>query len=302
MPLRLRDLFKLTENIENLIQWLFQLGLVLELSGGSCKFCDKGRFGLRKDSSFSTDQCCWRCSNKACGKKVSIRQGSWFSKSNLSLETIVFLTYFWVYRAEQEFVKHELGISHTTIVDWYNFSREVCISILEVYSRQIGGPGKVVEIDESKFGKRKFHKGRRVDGVWVFGGIQRDTKECFFKCVADRSAYTLVSIISENILPGTTVISDCWKAYSSLNSEGFSHLTVNQSVNFVDPETSAHTNTIESTWRALKKPLPKHGTTKSLYDTYFAQYCVRRQFLIDKEDPFLEFLQLIKKVYQPSFV
>ena len=231
---------------------------------------------------------------------MSIRQGSWFSKSNLSLETIVFLTYFWVYRAEQEFVKHELGISHTTIVDWYNFSREVCISILEVYSRQIGGPGKVVEIDESTFGKRKFHKGR-IDGVWVFGGIQIDTKECSFKCVADRTANTLVSIISENILPGTTVISDCWKAYSSLNSEGFSHLTVNPSVNFVDPETGAHTNTIESTWRALKKSLPKHGTTKSLYDTYFAQYCVRKQFLIDKEDPFLEFLQLIKKVYQPSF-
>ena len=89
-----------------------------------------------------------------------------------------------------------------------------------------------------------------------FGGIQRDTKECFFKCVADRTANTLVSIISENILPGTTVISDCWKAYSSLNSEGFSHLTVNHSVNFVDPETGAHTNTIESTWRALKKSIP----------------------------------------------
>ena len=102
-------------------------------------------------------------------------------------------------------------------------------------------------IDESKFGRRKFLKGRRVDGVWVFGRIHRNTKEVFFKCVADRTANTLVSIISENILPGTTVISDCWKAYSSLNSEGFFHLTVNHSVNFVDPETGAHTNTIEST-------------------------------------------------------
>lgn len=301
MPLRLRDLFKVTENIEKLIQWLFQLGLVLDLSGVLCQFCDKGRFGLRKDSSFSTDLCCWRCSNKACGKKVSIRHGSWFSDSNLTLENIVLLTYFWVYRVEQELVEHELGISHSTIVDWYNFSREVCLSILELNSQRIGGPGKVVEIDESKFGKRKYHRGRRVDGVWVFGGIQRDTKQCFFKCVADRTANTLVSIINENILPGTTIISDCWKAYSSLNSEGFTHLTVNHSVNFVDPETGAHTNTIESTWRALKKSLPKHGTTKNMYDTYFAQYCVRKQFLIDKDDPFLEFLQIVKKVYTPSF-
>lgn len=110
-----------------------------------------------------------------------------------------------------------------------------------------------------------------------------------------------MSIINENILPGTTIISDCWKAYSSLNSEGFTHLTVNHSVNFVDPETGAHTNTIESTWRALKKSLPKHETTKNMYDTYFAQYCVRKQFLIDKGDPFLEFLQIVKKKYTPSF-
>ena len=140
-----------------------------------------------------------------------------------------------------------------------------------------------------------------MDGVWVFGGIERETKKCFFKCVADRTANTLVSIIKENILPGTTIYSDCWKAYSPLNSEGFSHLTVNHSVNFVDPETGTHTNTIESTWRALKKSLPKNGTTKDLYDTYFAQYCVRKQFLIDREDPFLEFLQLIKQVCNPKF-
>ena len=66
-------------------------------------------------------------------------------------------------------------------MDWYNFSREVCISILEHFSEQIGGPGKIVEIDEPKFDKRKFHKGRKVDGVLVFRGIERDPKQCFFK-------------------------------------------------------------------------------------------------------------------------
>ncbi|KAI9103766.1 hypothetical protein DFS34DRAFT_590183 [Phlyctochytrium arcticum] len=39
--------------------------------------------------------------------------------------------------------------------------------------RRIGGPGTIVGIDESKFGKRKYNKGRRVEGQWVFGGIQR---------------------------------------------------------------------------------------------------------------------------------
>ena len=106
----------------------------------------------------------------------------------------------------------------------------------------------MVAIDESKFGKRKFHKGRQVDGVWVVRGIERDSKKCFFKCVGDRTANTLISIIKENILPGSNIYSDCWKAYSSLNSDGFHHFTVNHSMNFVDPETGTHTNTIESTW------------------------------------------------------
>ena len=47
---------------------------------------------------------------------------------------------------------------------------------------------KEIEIDESKFGKLKYNKGRRVEGVWVFGGIDRRTRECFLVPVEDMSA------------------------------------------------------------------------------------------------------------------
>jgi len=46
--------------------------------------------------------------------------------------------------------------------------KQVCSVILEQHSQPIGGPGTVVEIDESKIGKRKYNHGKRVDGVWVF--------------------------------------------------------------------------------------------------------------------------------------
>ena len=44
---------------------------------------------------------------------------------------------------------------------------------------KIGRVGTVVEIYESKFGKRKYLYGRMVEGTWVLGGIQRGTNWCY---------------------------------------------------------------------------------------------------------------------------
>ena len=72
-----------------------------------------------------------------------------------------------MYKCSEQFVKWEMRISsNSTIVDWFNFAREVCVVLLEKDSVPIEEPGKVVEIGESKFGEHKYHKGRRVDGVW----------------------------------------------------------------------------------------------------------------------------------------
>jgi hypothetical protein len=44
---------------------------------------------------------------------------------------------------------------------------------------KIGGVGAVVQVEESKFGKRKYHHGRMVEGTCVLGGIQRETNHYF---------------------------------------------------------------------------------------------------------------------------
>ena len=66
----------------------------------------------------------------------------------------------------------------------------------------IGGPGTTVEIDESKFGKMKYHRGRKIEGKWVFGGLCRETKACFLVVVECRDKETLFPIIRDQILPG----------------------------------------------------------------------------------------------------
>ena len=50
-------------------------------------------------------------------------------------------------------VFHELGICERTVVNWHNYSREVCDSFF-----LIGGPGGIADIDKSKFDKVNFIK------------------------------------------------------------------------------------------------------------------------------------------------
>uniref|UniRef100_A0A1X7T5Q5 ISXO2-like transposase domain-containing protein n=1 Tax=Amphimedon queenslandica TaxID=400682 RepID=A0A1X7T5Q5_AMPQE len=99
--------------------------------------------------------------------------------------------------------------SNSTIVAWCYFAREVGLTVLERDSQPPGGPGEVVEIDKSKFDKRKFNRGLRVDGQWVIGGIERGSKRCFMVTVQDRSVATLIPLIKKHILLGTKVITNC---------------------------------------------------------------------------------------------
>ncbi|CAF4187958.1 unnamed protein product, partial [Rotaria sordida] len=130
----------------------------------------------------------------------------------------------------------------------------------------------VVEIDESAWTKRKYHRGRRVGTQWVFGGIDRDTRECFAVLVGRRDPPTLIPLIHQFILPGTTIYSDRWPAYNLINNEIYGpkryiRQTVNHSVNFVDPITGVHTQNVENMWMVAKiKKKNQMGQHRSLLD------------------------------------
>ena len=118
-------------------------------------------------------------------------------------------------------------MNKNTVVDWNNYLREVCAADLLRNPIVIGGPNTTVEIDEILFCRCKNHQGRVLPQQWVFGGISREMRECFMYAVPNRSATTLMPIIQNSILPGTTVMSDLWRAYGGINAMGFNHFTVN---------------------------------------------------------------------------
>jgi ISXO2-like transposase domain len=86
---------------------------------------------------------------------------------------------------------------------------------------QIGGVGHVVEIDETSLKKKsKYNRGRRHPDFWLFGGVDRTTKQWFGRIVYDkRTKETLLPIIRAFIRPGTKIISDHFTTYVSVNEE-----------------------------------------------------------------------------------
>jgi hypothetical protein len=110
-------------------------------------------------------------------------------------------------------------------------------------SDQIGGANKTVEID-IKIGRCKYKRGHAVKVQWVSGGVERESGKTFLVHVPDRTADTLMAVVSAWIEPGTTVGIDCWAAYRVLEAHAYVHRTVNHSIALVDEGSEAHTNTI----------------------------------------------------------
>ncbi|GFS76729.1 DDE_Tnp_IS1595 domain-containing protein [Nephila pilipes] len=125
----------------------------------------------------------WICrkstNNKVCGATKTIRHGSWFTCSKLRLGEIFMLTFEIILGSATSEIGQTYSFSSATLADWSQFINEVILDYVENNSEKIGGAGKIVEVDESKFGKRKYHRGHAVEGQWVFGGVERGSGKLF---------------------------------------------------------------------------------------------------------------------------
>jgi transposase-like protein len=145
--------------------------------------------------------------------------------------------------------------------------------------------------------KSKYNRGTQHKDFWVFGGVERSTGKWFCKLVnGDRTKPTLSQQIKAHIAPETTIMSDKFASYVSSNEKHtlennrmlkkmkYSHKWVNHSENFVDPDTGAHTQTIEGVWEVkLKMHVKKmRGMRKDMIGSYLDEYMWRSWFFPKK--------------------
>lgn len=223
-----------------------------------------------------SDGVIFRCSTHKKQKK-SIRHGSFLSSSHLSLQQFIKLIQEWAFQSPIKKTSERLGISAKTVIQWFQFARDACSNFMSRNSNQIGGPGHVVEIDESVVSRRKYHVGRMVKEKWVFGGIDTTTYLGFIQLVENRSAEVLLPVIQQWILPGTEIHSDGWAAYNQITAisvdPAFTHKVVNHSENFVDAATNATTNHVERMWCKMKRKLKAmSGTSENMLSGHLDEF------------------------------
>ena len=93
----LQDIYALCQKEVELLLWLRQKQVIGDFTDENCGKCLTGRLRFVQDALYSKDGYIWRCVNRKCNAKVSVRKGSWFERSHSSLEQIMKLTYMWVW-------------------------------------------------------------------------------------------------------------------------------------------------------------------------------------------------------------
>jgi len=216
----------------------------------------------------------FRCSR--CKKAATIRKGSIFQGCNLELWKLTGIIYLMALEVSQHNICEALDLSASTVIMWQDRVRNSYSRKLLQDDEKLGGPGRIVEVDESLISKQKVARSGRARPVrqrWVIGLFDRQSKIGSIELVEDRSAATLLPIIQRYCLPGATIYTDAWAAYDGLGALGFVHRRVVHEREFVVPGTDIHTNNVESYWSRCKAKFKRiRGRNDEMVASYLDEF------------------------------
>ncbi|GGE03496.1 hypothetical protein GCM10011515_23810 [Tsuneonella deserti] len=117
---------------------------------------------------------------------------------------------------------------------------------------QLGGPGKIVYVDEALVPYVKRGRGalQQRTPLIVMGFACEDQVISGF--IPNRTSTTFLAAINRFVRPGSVIITDGHASYKGLRSRGWQHVVVNHSVAFHDFRGNT-LNPIETYWRVLKR-------------------------------------------------
>ena len=250
------ELFQMFPNNEAAQAWLEE-----QRWGGEpwCPHC--GSFNVRRNNHKSMP---WRCAERECRKRFSVRSGTPLQGSPLGYQIWVVAIYLLTTSLKgQSSMKLHRDLKVTQKTAWFlahRIRKTFANDDDDGEGRQFSGP---VEVDETYVGGRRANMsnakrkeladagvGRGAVGKTAVVGVKdRATKQVAARVVERTDAPTLQGFVIDHTAPGATVYSDDAGAYESLP---FNHDTVRHSLSeYVKGD--VHTNGIESLWSMFKR-------------------------------------------------
>lgn len=286
MPNRTIPLFVTLVSIfideDRCIDFLFQCGALNRVT--CCSVCNGPVSRYRK---------IFQCTRSSCKKALSIFNGSFFAGSRIPCNEVMHLAYLWLTGCTSDIMLHHIGHSTATTSSYRGYFRQLVSEMVDSDDIIIGGQGIVVQVDETKIGKRKYHRGHRVDGAWVIVGVEiTPERRVFAEVVANRSQETITEVLGRHLAEGSIVWTDLWRGYASISAHfNIEHHTVNHSLWFKDPETGINTNTVEGTNFAIKRSIPQRNRTATSIPEHLLEFIWRRTHRETLWDSFLSCLR-----------
>jgi len=223
---------------------------------------------------------------------------SFFAGGRLKCSEVMHMGYLWLTECSAKTTQIQTGHSKPTVSAYRNFFRQLVSEMIETDDCMIGGPGVIVQIDETKMGKRKYHRGHRVDGAWVLVGVESTVERLVFaEVVPDRREETLTDVINRHVCAGSIIWTDMWKGYAALSKKfDVQHDVVNHSRSFKS-DTGVNTNTVEGTNYAIKRAIPPRNRTRDLLPSHLLEFVWRRRH---EQDLWSSFIAALKDVSYAS--
>lgn len=225
----------------------------------------------------------YKCSSGHCGKKFNVKTNSIFQSSNIPLQKWFLAIYL--------FSSHKKGISSIQMSKDLGLTQSTAWKMLHKIRGAFTEPiiEKIfgtIEIDETFVGgkNKNRHKDKKVpqsqgrsfkDKTPVLGMICRETKKAYTYVIPSTSRENIQPILFQTIAPGSSVMTDEWKAYQGISSVFNHNFIRHDQKQYADGDT--YTNNIEGFWSHLKRGIigVYHKTSRKHLQAYCDEFTFR---------------------------
>lgn len=213
----------------------------------------------------------YRCN--ACKLDFTVRTGTVFERSHVPLHKWVYAMYLLVTArkgiSSMQLAK-EIGITQKSAWFVLHRLREACGNDTDILQG-------TVEVDETFFGgieankhkSKKLNQGRGAVGKMTVIGMRERGGRTTAMPIEFNDSTTIQSLIQDNVLPGSKVMTDDHRSYSGLADKDFKHDAVNHKEG-VYVRGDVHTNGIESVWAVMKRGM--HGVYHKASKKHLGRY------------------------------